>query len=112
MGAGELKHRLRFEARESFDDGYGNTQSDFASRFTRWAAIKPLKGGETVMASRLQGTQPVLIVVRLDPNTKSIAPDWRAVDVKTGAVYALHSVADMEQKRLYLTLTATAGVAA
>lgn len=114
MAAGKLNHRLSFQARSLQSDGYGNEESsDFAEEFVRWAEIRPLKGGETVMAARLSGTQPVLIIVRRDSDTRTIEADWRAVDANEGTVYAITSPAtDMEQERSFLTMTATAGVAA
>lgn len=112
MAAGKLQHRLAFSSREVTSDGYGNEEgSGWDARFTRWAEIVPLKGGENVLAARLTGVQPVLIRVRLDSDTEDIASDWRATDVNEGTIYALHSVADMEQKREMLTITAEAGVA-
>lgn len=111
MAAGKLQHQLVFSSRELTSDGFGNEEGGWDVRFTRWAEIIPLKGGEQVMAARLGGVQPVLIRVRLDSDTDDIAPDWRAVDEK-GVLYALHSVADMEQNRELLTITAEAGVAA
>lgn len=111
MAAGKLTHRLAFASRELVDDGYGNQEGEFVDAFTRWAEIIPLKGGENVLAARLTGVQPVVIRVLRDSETLDIAPDWRATDVNEGTIYALHSVADMEQKRQYLTITAEAGVA-
>lgn len=113
MTAGALKHRLRFEARSTVIDDYGNEQGDFAEQFVRWAEIMPLRGGETVMAARLTGTQPVIIRVRRDAETRQIEAHWRAVDERTDEVYALKSPpTDMEDSRAYLTIVAEAGVAA
>lgn len=112
MTAGSLRHRLRFEAREIASDDYGNEQTAFAERFVRPAEIMPLKGGERVLAARLEGVQPVIIRVRKDSDTSTIQPEWRAVDERSGTVYALHSVADMEQRSAYLDIMAETGVAA
>lgn len=113
MTAGSLKHRLRFEARSLTSDGYGNVEGDFATVFTRQAQIIPLKGGEAVMAARLTGTQPIIIRVRRDSQTRQIEADWRAVDERTEEVYALKSPpTDMEDRGAYLDILAESGVAA
>lgn len=113
MVAGALKHRLRFEARATAADEYGNERGDFAEQFTRSAEVRPRRGGETVQASLLAGTQPVNIIVRKDSETVTIAADWRAVDVNEGKTYSIRSpAADIEQKGRYLEMEAEIGVAA
>lgn len=112
MPAGRLRDRVRFESRSVGNDGAGNTNvGDWAKRFVRSAEIVPLKGGEDVIAARLQGTQPALIRVRFDPETSAVTPDWRAVDERTGVVYAIHTAADMERRRTWWTMMCEAGVA-
>lgn len=111
MAAGKLKHKLQFASRQSVTDDFGNEQGGYANNFVRWAEVRPIKGSEQMLAQRLTGVQPVLILVRMDSETRDIQPDWRATDLNEGTVYALHSIADMEQKRKRLTMTATAGVA-
>lgn len=111
-GAGDLRGRLRFERRTAAADDYGNVASDFAAQFERAAEIKPIKGGEEVMAARLGGRQPALIRVRFDSETATIMPDWRAVDTRTGQVWAIHTAVDMERRREWITMTAEVGVAA
>jgi head-tail adaptor len=112
--AGDLDHRIAWDARSVVDDGFGNTVSGpFVEQFVTYAGIKPLKGGEEVMGARLGGVQPVIITVRKSAQTDLITTDWRARDVRTGTVYAIKApAADMEQKRAYLDILATAGEAA
>ena len=107
--SGDLRDRVRFDRRAQGGDGYGNTVEGWDDGFTRWAQIKPLKGGEDVIGARLQGTQPVIIIVRFDPQTSALTTDMRAVDVRNGVTYAITSVADMERRREFITLMATAG---
>lgn len=113
-GAGDLKHRIAFDSRTVVDDGYGNeVAGDFAEQFVVAAALKPLRGGEAVLAARLGGTQPVVITVRKSSQTQTITPAWRARDVRTGEVYAITAPPiDTEQKGAFLDILATAGVAA
>lgn len=110
--AGQLRDRLTFQKRATTDDGYGNTEGAWTDQFTIAARVQPLKGGEEVLAGRLTGTQPVVISVRTETRTKRITAGWRAVDARTGTVYALTSPsADMEERGLFLTIMATSGVA-
>lgn len=110
MPAGDLKHRLRFERRaETPDDGYGNREGNWQTQFEVWAGIKPLRGSETVIASRLAGIQPVIITVRMSSQTKQIAAHWRAVG-RDGKVYNIKGEgADTEQRRRYLDVMADTG---
>lgn len=113
MAAGRMNRWLRFEAREVRDDLMGNRQADFVERFCRWAEIRPSLGIETVNAARLAGEQPVDITVYRDCETRTIAVDWRAVDVHDGTIYAMSSPAiDLDQKNALLTIKAVSGIAA
>lgn len=112
MTAGNLRARLSFQAREEVDDGYGNTVSgDFKEQFQDHAEMKALKGGEAVIASRLQGKQPFLISVRSHTNTRRITTDWRAVNARSGAVYAITTAVE-RPKGDYIDMTVIEGVAA
>ncbi len=71
-----------------------------------------MRGGEGVQAQRLVGTQPVLIIVRSDSESREITSDWRAVEMKDGTAvryYALQLVEDMERERKFITMIAEAG---
>jgi SPP1 family predicted phage head-tail adaptor len=112
MPAGELREKITFAERAAVSDGGGGVEGDFSDQFTVAARIRPLKGGEEVLASRLQGTQPVIITVRYSLDTSQIAPDWRATDARKGTVYAIKSIMNTDERRRYLDILATAGVAA
>ena len=118
--AARLKCKVRFDIRADLsadsppDDGYGNVDGGWQQQFTRRAEIKPLQGGESVMASRLDGRQPVLIIVRRDSETKTITTDWRAVEIMPDATerpYNIRSAEDMERDNRFVTLLAERGVA-
>lgn len=112
MAAGGMRARLSFERRAYADDGAGNAEEagPFEAQFFRAARLVPLKGGEGVIASRLAGRQPVAIEVRSDIDTRTITTAWRAVDARSGALYNIRSIADMEQRGRWLTLMCEAGV--
>lgn len=80
--AGRLRERVHFQSRDVIDDGYGNTRGEWVTRFTVAAGLKPLRGGEQVMASRLQGVQPYVLTVRQSSQTAQVASDWRVVDAR------------------------------
>jgi head-tail adaptor len=107
--AGSLKHRMRFEQRITRQDDLGNARGGFVAQFTAWAGLKPLRGSETVIASRMAGVQPVIITVRDNRMAREINTGWRAVDERDGVVYDIQSIADMEDDRKYLTLMAQSG---
>lgn len=109
MTTGDLRERVRFEARATTGDEYGNpTAGGFVAQFTRSAAFKPLIGGEEVMQARLGGTQPVVISVRYDSSTTRITPEWRCVDTRTGAVYEIRTAVDMKRRKQYIEMMAVA----
>jgi head-tail adaptor len=110
--AGAMRDRLRFESRAVVDDTFGNTVSgDWTHRFTRSADVRPARGGEEVLSAKLQGIQPVRIVVYSDSETRTVTPDWRAVDSRSGLVYAIRTIVDEERRGQFLTLDAVAGAA-
>jgi hypothetical protein len=110
-GAGSLRARLNFQRREVSDDGFGNpVTGDFATVFTDAVDLIPRMGSEAVMASRLQGVQPYTARVRASSWTRQITPAWRAVDARSGAVYAIVSpFVDLDQKGAYLEGLLTVG---
>ena len=111
-GAGELRHRIAFDARMTTPDDYGNEQSSFEEQFVVPASVQAKFGGETVTAARLTGQQPVIIAVRQSQQTRRIAPDWRARDVRSGKEYAIRSITDSDDKLAWLEILAQTGVAA
>ena len=110
MTAGKLPHRVTFESPADADDGHGGTVIGWADMFTRWAGYQFVKGGEGVMAGRLEGKQPVIFTIRSDTQTETITTDWRATDTRTGAVYNIRGTARSED-RAWIELTAESGVA-
>lgn len=112
--SGDLRFRVRFDKQTEVSDPYGSTVSEWTEQFTRWADIRPMKGGEGIQAQRLVGTQPVLILVRYDNLTKTIDTSWRAVEMLNGSpvrFYGLKTAEDMERDRKFITMIAEAGAA-
>lgn len=109
MRAGLLSRRALFQARVEQSDGFGNTVSSWQDAFTRWCHVRYLKGGETVMAARLEGRQPVVLTVRRDPQSEGITHDMRAVI--DGRSYNLREDPRPTDDRLWLEMAAESGVA-
>lgn len=98
MRAGQLRERFSFEERSSVSDGYGNTREAWTAQFVVAGRRVVLRGGETVMAARLQGTDPAIITIRASVAAHTIRPHWRAVDVRTNEIWAIRSVNPAERK--------------
>ena len=111
MTAGKLRSKLHFQKRGQSDDGFGNAVTgEFETIFTDAAEIIPRMGNETVMASRLQGAQPVTIRVRSSTLTRVLNATWRAIDARNATVYSIVSpTSDLDQKAAYIEMLATVG---
>lgn len=91
-GAGTLKERVSFAARNGQDDGYGNPVSGWVEQFQDAAEYKHLRGGETVIAARLENRHPQVVRVRASTATRRVTSDWRITDVRTSVQYAIRDV--------------------
>lgn len=109
--AGDLRYRVYCQKRVERDDGYGNTVAEFTTEFALRAAYRHLRGGEAVMASRLENRHPVLITVRVSSQTRRIGSDWRLVDARDGTEWAIRDVT-AETDRQFITFLCESGVAA
>lgn len=99
MQAGDLRSRVGFYQRLSGDDGYGNVEGRYPSapNFECRANIRPKLGGESVLASRLTGTNLVNITVRQSTNTRLIDTAWVLKDERSGIAYNVRSVIDPDE---------------
>lgn len=110
--AQDLRYRVHCQKRGEVEDGHGNTVSgDFATVFTVRAAYRHARGGEAVMAARLENRHPVFITVRRSSDTMQITADWRLLDSRDGTVWAVRDVTH-ETDRQWITLLCEGGVAA
>lgn len=110
IGPNNLYYRFTAQKRTAQEDGYGNTVSDFVEQFTISGAIKHRRGGEDVLASRLGGVHPLLIIVRSTELTRKITTDWRLIDARNNTEYAIRDVTP-ETDRAFITLLCESGVA-
>ncbi|EJC75560.1 bacteriophage head-tail adaptor [Rhizobium leguminosarum bv. trifolii WSM2012] len=113
IGAGRLREKLHFQTRAIVDDGFGNEQAgDWEAVFTTAAELKPLRGSEPVIASRLSGVQPFIIQIRSCLEARAITTAWRAVDARNQSrIFNITSAANFDEKNRYIDMMATQGVA-
>jgi head-tail adaptor len=115
---------VAFDERVTEPDGHGNEQEKFVEQFKRRAGFTYLRGGESVIASRLEGRQPIVVRVRRDSDTIKITSDWRMRDTRNGAwqgsgddqywagaIYAVRSIAPTDDRQ-FLDIVVESGVAA
>lgn len=111
LGAGDLFQRIAFDVHIDVDDGNGNTKGGWQERFQCRAAYRHLRGGEGVMAGRLENRHPQIITVRSSSQTRQVTADWRVRDVRSGDVFAIRDVTH-ETDRQWISLLCERGVAA
>ncbi len=110
MEANDLFERVAFDLRIETDDGMGNTQGDWAEQFQCRAAYRHLRGGESVMAGRLQGKHTQIITVRASSQTREITTEYRVRDTRTGDEFNIRDVTH-ETERQWISLLVEKGVA-
>jgi head-tail adaptor len=111
MLAGRLDMRLQFQAPYEIDNGAGTLTQGHAPQFEIAASVKYLRGGETVLSSRLEQIAPVIITVRACNDTRQIAGEWRAVDLRTGTVFQIKELPRVSENRGFFEMLAVSGVA-
>lgn len=121
--AGDLIHRVAFDVRVAGNPDspidYGNTVVDWVEQFTCRAAFIHLRGGETVLAGRLEGRHSQIIQVRASPETRAVTTDWRVRDLDNGEwvggqwagpIYHVKDVTPHEEDRAWLDMLVQTGV--
>ncbi|MGE0214001.1 MAG: head-tail adaptor protein [Parvibaculaceae bacterium] len=112
--AGELRHRIAFDVRETVNpdapDDFGNTESEFQEQFQCAAAFRPAGGSEAVQAARLEGRSMMRVYVRSAVETRRIGTDWRMRDLRRGTEYAIGYV-DSVTDPAWVYIEAQSGVA-
>ncbi len=110
VGAGALREIFAYDRRIQLDDGYGNITGDWQEQFRAATGLAPLKGGEVVLAARLEGRQPYIATIRYSTSAALVTTDWRCRDVRTGATYAVTTHVPRARKD-YIDMIVTEGIA-
>lgn len=110
MRAGEFPERIRFEQRaeDANGDRLGAWEQDPALETA--AGYTWLRGGETVMQSRLSGVQPVVIRVRTSAVLRAVTTDFRVVDLNTDQTFNIRSKIP-DRRRRVIDFTCDTGAA-
>ena len=111
MTSGELRHRLAFDAMAPQSSDGGLTAGDWVEQFQARAGMKFLRGQETVMQSRLQGIQPVVVKVRSNSSTRRVTTGWRVRDVRNGVQYNIRAITP-DERGFYIDMLCDAGIPA
>lgn len=90
-GAGQLRQVLIAQRRVEQEDQYGNTQGEWQEQARFNASVEARRGGEAVIAGRLQGTVTYIVTARYSIAAAAVQPDWRLVDARSGAVYNIRT---------------------
>ncbi len=109
-GAGPLREVLIAQSREEIDDGYGNLEGVWVGTQKHPAAVEARRGGEAVIAGRLQGVATYIVTARYSAAAAAITPGWRFVDARSGAVYSIRT-AIHRPRRDYIDFDVEIGVA-
>lgn len=103
--AGELLDRITLQRQEL--DANGDPLGEWESQFARATKVINLRGGEGVQQSRIQGKQPVLLVVRAGAETRAVDNSFRAISHRTRQIYDL-STASETTDRAWVEILGTA----
>ena len=113
IGAGDLYYRVDCQKKVEAKDELGNPVpggGGWVTQFTVRAAYRHLRGGEDIMAGRLQGRHTQIITVRSSSDTRQITSDWRLIDARDGSVFNVRDVT-AETDRMWVSLLCERGVA-
>jgi head-tail adaptor len=108
----DLRDKVRFERRAEVADGFGNFEGDWRSLGEARASLNPTRGGETVIAGRLQGKASWDLWVQSSALTRSLTPGDRVVDVRDPRrVFNIRWSGDLDGDRRWLLVQLEQGVA-
>lgn len=110
VSAGELIHKVSFQKREEVDRGDGVFEGAWLEQFQTRAKYHFMRGGESVLAGRLQGTQTLVITVRSSEASRLATTDWAIRDERSGAWFNIREVTP-HPNRQWLDFLCQSGVA-
>jgi len=90
-GAGPMREVLIAQRRQDVEDQYGNTQGQWVETTRFPASVEARRGGEAVIASRLQGTVIYIVTTRYSAAAAAISSGDRLVDARSGQTYAIRT---------------------
>jgi head-tail adaptor len=108
--AGQLYFKVAFDERQDLDDGAGNVTSGWIERFQFRAGYIDLRGGEAVIASRLQRQHTLVVFVRASSQSRLITPDWRIRETRDGRIFNIRDIT-ITPDRAWIDFLCQSGVA-
>lgn len=114
MTKGRFRESVNFQRRSTASDGYGNqvaSWADMAGLVGFPARIAPMRGGEDVIASKLQANGLVEIKVNSCVAIRGVTATDRIVDTRTGEVYNIRYIENKDERNRYVTFVCEYGVA-
>lgn len=113
-GAGDLRERVAFDVRSEVNpdapDDFGNTVDQWVEQFSVAAGFINLRGGESVMQSRLTGRRVIVAFVHASSQTRAIETDWRLRNARTGEAFNIREVT-LTTDRKWVDILCESGVA-
>lgn len=110
MGSGDLREKFTIRRATLADDGHGGKIETWADYLTCAAEITFSRGGETVIAARLQAQQPAILRIRTSALARGILPTDKAVNARTGEVFNIREYPrEARDSRGYLEFLVQAG---
>lgn len=109
--AGDRYFRVAFDEPNPVPNGQGGQLMGWVERLQAYAAIRWLRGGETVIAARLAGRQPAVVTIPASTAARLITTEWRMRDVRSGDEFNIRSMV-VSDDRADIELTVERGVAA
>lgn len=84
MRSGDLTKRATFQRPVKLTDADGQVVQSYATVFTASANVRWLRGGESVMQSRLASKSPAILTFRAHDQAQAVTSEYRVViDGKT-----------------------------
>lgn len=106
-GVEDLTKRAAFQRPMKSRDADGNPITSYPTVFEAWVNLKPLRGGESVMAARMQSRAPAIVTFRSSSQTREVTSEWRVVI--SGRIYAAKEDPRETQDRAYLEMLIEGG---
>lgn len=111
-GAGDLRHRVKFQRRTDTTDDNGNAVSGWADlNISRACSLLPTRGGEDVQSGRIAGLASWDCWVRSDSQTRTLLHGDRAVNTRTEETFDVSFIGDMDGRRQWLLIQMISGKA-
>lgn len=107
FSAGDLTKRATFQRPHKAADADGNPIQAWPTVFTAWANLRPLRGGESVMAARMDSRSPAILTFRASSQSRQVTSEWRVV--VDGRVYECREDPRETQDRAYFEMLIEGG---